>query len=84
MIKKSLTQLVAALAGLVAMNAEINHLFLNILDNAIPDLWMKISYGSLKPLGSYVMDLVKRLEFFDKWIKDDAPSTYWISGFYFT
>jgi len=45
---------------------------------------MKISYGSLKPLGSYIMDLTERLSFIDKWVKDKAPETFWISGFYFT
>jgi dynein heavy chain len=62
-VKKTLQTLIDALDGLVAMNAELTLLFENIFDNKIPVLWLKNSYPSLKPLGGYVKDLIKRLEF---------------------
>jgi len=34
---------------------------------------MKRSYPSLKPLASYIVDFVERLEFMEKWIQDGAP-----------
>jgi len=76
--------LIDALDGLVAMNAELNLLFENIFDNKIPSLWLKNSYPSLKPLGGYIKDFIKRLNFIDKWIYEGAPENFWISGFYFT
>merc|ERR1719387_1750313 len=45
---------------------------------------MKVSYPSLKPLSSYMVNLQERLEFFTKWEKEGHPPTYWVSGFYFT
>lgn len=47
-------------------------------------MWAKKSYPSLKPLAAYIMDLVQRLEFMQKWIDEGAPANTWISGLFFT
>lgn len=66
------------------MSVELEQISNSIFDNRIPEGWKKYSYPSLKPLASYIVDLVDRLVFIGKWINEGIPSHYWISGFFFT
>ena len=82
-IRESLNQLLKAIKGLVVMSQELDDMYTAFLNNQLPNNWKKVSYPSLKPLGSWYQDLLERVSFMEGWLKNDNPTSYWISGFFF-
>jgi len=72
-VKSTLKNLIKAIKGEVVMSQDLEKLGYQVSDNIVPTLWVKVSYPSMKPLGSYVSDLIKRLEFMQKWVDEGAP-----------
>lgn len=84
MVKASLKRAKQATKGEVPLTPEIEGLLAALMQNVQPAMWEKRSYPSLKPLGSYIMDLAERLAFIQKWIDEGQPKNTWLSGLFFT
>jgi dynein heavy chain len=84
LIRNSLNNILKAVKGIVVMSSELDVLATALFFNRIPTMWKARSYPSLKPLASYVTDLLVRLDFFNNWLEKFPPNIYWISGFFFT
>ena len=82
-IQSTLNDLLKALKGLVVMSQELETMFNSLYNNSVPALWTAKAYPSLKPLASWVLDLVTRMQFIQNWIDHGIPSVFWISGFFF-
>ncbi len=81
-MKASLVDLQKGIKGLVVMSSELERIFKAFLTKDVPVYWSKKAYLSLKPLGSWMHDLIQRIEFMTGWVEAD-PKSYWLSAFFF-
>lgn len=84
MVRNSLADLMKALKGEILLSVALEGASRQIFDGKVPQMWLNVSYPSLKPLGGYINDLKKRIEFFQDWFDNGIPKKFWISGMYFT
>jgi dynein heavy chain len=63
LILNSLKKLVKAIKGEEVMSSELDLMYQSFLNNQVPQMWVKKSYPSLKPLAGWFEDLKLRCEF---------------------
>jgi dynein heavy chain len=80
----SLIDVQRAVKGVIIMSPKLDSVCTALFLNRIPVVWKTLSYPSLKPLSSYISDLLERLSFFGTWLMDRPPTVYWVSSFFFT
>lgn len=83
-IRSSCKNLHDGVLGKIVMTPSLEDVSAALVLRKIPNTWLKKSYPSLKNVGSYVKDFVKRLMFLQTWLDEGKPSCFWLSGFYFT
>lgn len=79
-IKHTIFKLDRALKGQELITPDLEMAQQAITENKVPESW-KYAYFSLKPLASWIKDLVERYEFFSEWVKNGQQIVYWISAF---
>uniref|UniRef100_H2YVP8 AAA+ ATPase domain-containing protein n=1 Tax=Ciona savignyi TaxID=51511 RepID=H2YVP8_CIOSA len=82
-INVSLRALSRALSGEIVMSDSLEQAFSALLLQRVPETWQAVSYESCKPLGSWLEDLLQRVEFFSTWSNLEEPTSYWVSAFFF-
>jgi dynein heavy chain len=82
-MKRTLVELQKAIRGDVVMSFDLEKMYNSFLNSKVPGNWSSVSYPSLKPLGSWVRDMIKRVEFMHNWLTHGPRPTYWLSAFFF-
>ncbi|KAM9533492.1 LOW QUALITY PROTEIN: dynein axonemal heavy chain 1 [Guaruba guarouba] len=82
-VAQTLKDLLKALKGLVVMSSQLELVASTLYNTTVPKVWNAKAYLSLKPLASWVKDLLQRIEFLKDWINHGIPSVFWISGVVF-
>lgn len=83
-IRRSLHNLSLAVKGLSLMSNDLEAVGTALFNGRVPDMWLKKSFPSLKPLGAYVKEVQDRVHFFQTWVDNGQPVNFWLSGFFFT
>jgi len=80
---KNIKNLQLALSGKIVMSSELETIATSLYNNQIPAVWVKFGFLSLKPLMSWLSDLIDRIKFLDDWFKNGTPKVFCIpSKFY--
>jgi len=65
------------------MSSELEEVANALNVGKVPQAWMQISFRSIKPLASYIVELRERHDMLRAWITQGQPLVFWISGFIF-
>ncbi|KAL7998900.1 putative AAA+ ATPase domain, dynein heavy chain region D6 P-loop domain-containing protein [Plasmopara halstedii] len=82
-LRTSLQDIQKAINGLIVMSSDLDHMYMAFLANRVPQIWMSLSFASLKPLASWVHDLLDRVTFFRHWLKHGEPIIFRLNVFFF-
>jgi len=63
------------------MSSALEHMYNQMMKNEVPELWK--SYPCLKPLTSWVVNLVERVQFIRDWLEVANPKAFWMSGLFY-
>ena len=73
-----------AMDGSIVLSSELEDVGKAFLEGKVPEVWKRVSFESLKPLGAYIDHFLKMLRMMDKWIERGSPVAFWLSCFFFT
>merc|ERR1712086_74533 len=79
-LKTCMIQIELATKGLALITPELEEISDSMLAGKVPTAWA-FAYPSLKPLGSWMLDLGMRVHQFEEWIEHAIPKVFWLTGF---
>jgi len=82
-LRSSLRDIKRAIRGLIVMSSDLDSMYTSFLNNYVPKIWERVSFASLKTLGSWVKDLVFRVSFVQSWIVKGQPAAFPLPVFFF-
>jgi len=86
-VRKTLTDLVDAINGLIIMTPDVLDAMNAIFDARVPRMWMYDPSGAeiswlLPTLGLWFTGLIDRNAQMNDWVRGSRPASYWLTGFF--
>ena len=82
-IKRSLNELNMGLAGELSMSEKMDTLMHSLFLDRVPETWESVSFASMRPLGSWMVNLMDRYNQLNDWYEtQEIPKVAWLSGFF--
>ena len=82
-IKRSLAELDLGLKGDLTMSDPMETLMNALADGSVAPGWAKLAYPSLRSLGSWMLNLLQRVDQLSSWTADlSLPRVVWLSGLF--
>eukprot|EP00736_Rhodelphis_marinus_P010572 Rmarinus@m.9666 len=82
-IRRTLSELDLGLKGDLTISDAMDQLMNCLFMDIVPAGWEKKAYPSLRPLGSWMHNLIERYKQLEEWTNDvQLPKTTWISGLF--
>jgi len=82
-MKRSLAELNLGLKGDLTMSGPMELLMRALATDGIAPLWMKFGWPTLRPLGSWLLNLLQRCQQLSDWTSDlSLPKVVWLSGLF--
>ncbi|KAE9139210.1 Dynein heavy chain 6, axonemal [Phytophthora fragariae] len=82
-MRSSLRDIQKAINGLIVMSSDLDNMYMAFLNGRVPQLWSSVSFASLKPLASWVRDMLDRVAFFREWLIHGEPVVFQLNVFFF-
>lgn len=79
----SLRDIKKAIFGMIVMSSDLDKMYTAFMNNQLPSIWESVSFASLKTLGSWVNDLIYRVDFMRGWLKNGQPAAFPLPVFFF-
>jgi len=78
-VRKSIKELQKGIQGLVVISKDQEEVMVALFEGKVPKAWLT-AYPSLKPLSSWMPDLIDRVEQLNVWGFQGIPKVFWLGG----
>lgn len=76
-IRGNLSSIIKVTQGAASTSTELEEVMVSLSTLRVPRVWGN-TYPSLKPLGSWIVNLQLRIDFFTSWIDTAMPVCWWL------